>query len=40
MVAALAAGRTIEELMIPEDGGNLPEPKNTKPGRRAGARKK
>lgn len=40
MVAALAAGRTIEELMIPEDGGNLPEPKNTKTGRRAGARKK
>jgi len=40
MVAALAAGRTIEELMIREDDGDVPEPKSTKNNRRAGARKK
>ncbi|MCK9919359.1 H-NS histone family protein [Microbacteriaceae bacterium K1510] len=40
MVAALAAGRTIEELMIREDDGDVPAPKSTKSSRRAGARKK
>jgi len=41
MVAALAAGRTIEELMIREDAGEIShQPKNTKSGRRTSARKK
>ena len=40
MVAALAAGRTIEELMIREDDDEVPQVQSVKSSRRSAARRK